>query len=45
MCAQMKRVSECTLLPLPSDVTLGDGYLRLDHEFPVALTGVREPRL
>jgi hexosaminidase len=41
----MKVFSECTLLPLPSDVTLGDGYLRLDNEFRVALTGVREPRL
>jgi hexosaminidase len=41
----MNVFSECTLLPLPSDVTLGDGYLRLDNEFRVALTGVREPRL
>ncbi len=41
----MKVFSEGTLLPLPSDATLGDGYLRLDNEFRVALTGVREPRL
>ena len=45
MCPQMKVFSECTLLPLPSDVTLGDGHLRLDNEFRLALTGVREPRL
>lgn len=45
MCPQMKSFAECTLLPLPSDLTLGDGYLRLDNEFQVALTGVREPRL
>ena len=45
MCPQMKSFAECTLLPLPSDLTLGDGYLRLDKEFRVALTGVREPRL
>jgi hexosaminidase len=45
MFPQMKVFSEGTLLPLPSDVALGDGYLRLDNEFRVALTGIREPRL
>ena len=41
----MKAFSKCTLLPLPSDLTFGDGYLRLDSEFRIAPTGVREPRL
>ncbi len=36
---------EHTLLPLPSDLRFGDGCLRLDGGFRVAIAGVHDPRL
>jgi hexosaminidase len=33
------------LMPLPSKISLGEGKLRIDSEFRVALTGFQEPRL
>jgi len=40
----MTAFSEHTLLPLPVDLTFGEGHLRLSHDFRVAHSGVNDQR-
>src|SRR5579872_1558831 len=37
--------ADWNLMPLPSQITAGQGKLKVDQSFRVALTGYREPRL
>lgn len=41
----MGQFPDTSLLPVPADLTYGEGYLRLEGEIRIALTGVREPRI
>lgn len=41
----MAQFPDTSLLPVPADLTYGEGYLRLEGEIRIALTGVREPRI
>ena len=40
-----QQMPSLTLMPVPASVKLGDGSLRIDSAFSVALTGYTEPRL